>query len=888
MKVIKPQKLGVVTRCFEHERRSNLGISILAFIPLDDTPALLSEVGLWTFVAERMGADAVIEAGMPKSRGEFVVHGSCFAPKAVPQPKVPVRVQVGDCERTLLVHGDRYWKPGRTPSEPQPFTELPLDWSVAYGGPRFKRNPLGRGHGESEYLGQRVQMLPNVEDPEALVVGPRDQPDPVGLGAMDIAWPQRQQLAGTYDKRWLESAFPGLAHDVDWRMFNLAQPAQHIDGFWAGDESIELDNLHPTEPRLRARLPDLAARAFITRPGTTADTTLPLEEVELSLRTLWLFPDVRRAVLVYQGSAPVEHHDGTDVGHLVLAAEHRCRPRPAEHYAAVLESRLDEDTGAIASLREHELLPADLADAVEPSQAREQALHHTERRLEHNLHRRALQEHEASAAQLREQGLDPAAFGLEPPAAPAPSPTPDELPGVVEDLKERAELRRVEEMERFEQSKVQRAALLQTLGLPAEEQQRLASQHEQGPTGPPTFTAQGQHASLAALVEQLRANGTPTESLEQMLADPTLHGQWAQAETQLRDNYRKTAHLQDPAAAMDPTRTEEARACVRETAETGGDFSTLDLTGADLSGMDLRGANLSGAFWESTILDGADLRDTDLRGAVLAHGSLVRARLDGANLEGANLGRSTMTEASLASANLVGAELMGADLSMASLRGADLREAGLFQAILTDADASDIRTEQLTLIEAEVTGLILVGARLPRAVFVRLDLAGCDLSRADLSHASFVACSAAGVRFIGTTLDHARFVDTCSLSGADLTGAHMHACNLRGTTMDDCTLTGAQLDGADLSQCVMPRANLHRAVARGTRFDGADLREASLLAANFMHASFLGATIHGVDLRDSNLHGADMARVRSDDRVRLEDAILTKVRIHPLHPSKAP
>ncbi|MCA9712626.1 MAG: DUF2169 domain-containing protein, partial [Myxococcales bacterium] len=175
MKVIKPQKLGVLTRCFEHERRFLFGVSVLVFVPLQPELVLLPETALWTFAAERMGPDAALEAGVPKARGEFLVHGSCFAPGGVPHPRVPVSARVGELERALVVTGDRYFRPAGGISEPQPFTRMPLDWTRAYGGPRFKRNPLGRGHGESEYMGQRVQLLPNVEDPAALMLAPRDR-----------------------------------------------------------------------------------------------------------------------------------------------------------------------------------------------------------------------------------------------------------------------------------------------------------------------------------------------------------------------------------------------------------------------------------------------------------------------------------------------------------------------------------------------------------------------------------------------------------------------------------------------------------------------------------------------------------------------------------------
>jgi uncharacterized protein YjbI with pentapeptide repeats len=889
VKVVKPNKLSVLTRPFEHERRFQLGVSVLAFVPLTAEAApLLSEVALWKFVAERMGQQAMLEAGVPKSRAEFLVHGSCFAPGAVPRPQVPVRAQVGALDKALVVHGDRYWKPGRSASEAQRFTELPLDWSRAFGGPRWKRNPLGRGHGESDYMGQRVQLLPNVELPHALVGSPNDKPDPAGMGALDVSWPQRRELAGTYDKAWLETLFPGMAADIDWRFFNVAQPDQQQEAFWEGDEEYRFDNMHPRRPALEGRLPGLVMRAFVTR-RTAADPQqeVRLEEVELSLRTLWFFPDAERAVLVYQGSTTTLEDDAADIMHLLAAAEHREQPRPLEHYAAALEARLDEVNGMIAALREHELLPEPLAagaaEVVEDELAQERALHHTERRLEHNLHRRALREHQRTVDKLVEMGLDPTAFGPGPPKPPPPMPSPDELPALVQQLQDEATRRQAEEQAELELRRAELRLRLEALGFEEAERERLLHMHETGPTGPPKFTAAGQRATLAAVVEQTRQAGAPTESLEQMLADPAIDARWVTAETQMRDNYRRSAHLQDPAPRLTAARSEEARACVRESIAAGEDFSTLDLTGADLSGMDLVGADLSGAFLESACLDGADLRGADLSKAVLAHASLRGAKLDGANLAGTNLGFCQLAGASVVKADLTGAELMGADLTAAVLRGSDLRGASLLHAKLTDVDASEIQTEQLALLEAEVTGLRLCGASLPRATFVKLDLTGADLSRAQLSNATFVTCKAAGVSFAGAVLDHARFVQRCDLDGANLAGASLPSCNLRGTSLRGAELGHAVLDGADLSECALVGASLVRAVARGARFDKADLTDASLLAADLLRASFMNATIHGVDLRGSNLYGADMARVRSDAHVRLDEAVLLKVRIHPTH-----
>ncbi len=884
MKVIKPNKLSVLTRCFERERQTVMGVSVLVFVPLSPSLSLFSEASLWTFAAERMGPQAALEAGVPKSRGEFLVHGSCFAPGGVPHPRVPVSARVGECERALMVTGDRYWKPGGSPSEPQPFETMPLDWSRTYGGPRYPRNPEGRGHGESEYMGQQVQLLPNIEDPDALVLARRDRVDPAGFGPMDISWPQRRSLAGTYDRRWLEGRFPGLADDADWRLFNLAQPPQQIDGFWDGGEAYRFDNMHPQRPVLEGELPRLRTRAYVgRRAGGDSQGDVELESVELSLRTLWMFPDVERAVLIFQGSTAVRHDDASDVDILLVGAEHEDRPRSPEHYATVLESRLDPEHGIIAALREHELLPEGVAEAPDEQQAAEEALHQTERKLEHNLHRRATREYERAAQDLRDQGIDPVTFGLEPPAPPPPAPSPDELPALVETLKAEADEERVRQEASIEQSREQTAAQLEALGFGPEQRERLTTPEANMPVGPPTFTAEGQREQMEALVEQVREAGGPTDELEQQLFDPQLRERWEEAEAKLRQSYIDHAHLQDPVPRMTEERSAEARAVVRDAVAQGRSVRTLDLSGADLSGMDLQGADLSEALLEGSCLDGADLRGSTLRGAVLAHASLRKSRLDGANLQGANLGRSVMHEASLIEADLSSAELMEAQLRGAVLRRANVRGVGLLRADLTDVDASEIETERLQLIEVEATGLCLQGAQLSEAILIQIDLRRGDLSRARLDQATFLDCDVQEVSFVGASLEHARFVKECRLDGARFVGAQLAMSNLRGSSMHGCDLSQARLDGADLSECTLGEAKFYRAVARGTRFDKADLSDASLVAANLMRASFLNAVVRGADLRGSNLYAADMARVRTDDRVQLDQANLTKVRIHPRH-----
>lgn len=79
MKVIKPGKLSVLTRCFEFGRQFHCGISALAFVPLAEPWAMLSEVALWAFAGNRLGKDTVLDAAIPQDAGRVHRCGICLS-----------------------------------------------------------------------------------------------------------------------------------------------------------------------------------------------------------------------------------------------------------------------------------------------------------------------------------------------------------------------------------------------------------------------------------------------------------------------------------------------------------------------------------------------------------------------------------------------------------------------------------------------------------------------------------------------------------------------------------------------------------------------------------------------------------------------------------------
>ena len=896
MKVIKPGKIAVLTRNFEHGRRFYFGVSALSFIPMVPGEIMLPEVEMWKFVGKRLGADGALDVAIPKSRGEFLVNGTAYAPGGIPHPAFPTRAQVGELQKDLYVFGDRYWR-GSSATDPQPITEMPLDWAHAYGGPDYARNPRGKGDAEITLEDVQIRPLPNIEAPRALIDTPRQRPEPAGYGPLDISWPQRSALAGTHDQEWLDNAFPGFARDVNWDIHNLAQRDQQREGFWSGGEAYRFDNMHPSKPTLVGHLPRFRARAFINRSHAVGQPRpsfaaakqaakrppIVLEEIPLELQTLWFFPDAERAVLIWQGSTVVAEEDGADIIQLLLAAEHHDRPKPVTHYQQVIVDRLDEKYGVLAALREHELLPEDLAPAPDQQPDEDQELCLTEGFGQQNLHRRMVAETEKARAVVASYGLDPDVHGPPAPKPLAPPPQLQDLPEIIAKVEADAARQRaeIEAKQAIKVGEAEREA--DEAGVEGFDGEVLREEINATQVGPPTFSAAAQLASLVKIAMECRQQDMIIDEIEDMIADAALYAQWQEGEHNMREAYRVMAHYQNPAPAMLASLVAPTRERVRLALAEGEDFSTLNFTGADLTGMDLRGANMSGALLESANLTNTDLRGANLDRAVLAHALLRDTRLDDAQLVAANLGKAKLERTVLAGANLRKATLTEAHFDGADLQRACINEATLLGARFTGVDARGLCGEQLNLLDLVLERVDLSGATLSRSSFLNGDLRGGCFDGAALESCTFLSCRAEGASFIGANLTNARFVDGCSFDGAVLSSATLTRANLRGTSLVGADLRKAVLDDADLCECDLSEAKLYQAVARGARFEVSDLRNAELMSANLMGASFARASIYGADFRGANLHGADMARVRTDANVRLDQALLTKVRIHPRH-----
>ena len=868
MKIFKPFKLSLLTKCFEMSRKSFFSVSILGFFPFD-RPELLPEMAMWKLVPEELGT-AVLDECMPKQKAEVLICGSAFPQGEEPQTTCPIRVKLGSLEKRLNVIGDRFWKNDQQ-TAPQPFTEMPVTWENAFGGPKLDTNPVGKGHRPVETEHGAVQFLPNIELPAQMITSPSQKPEPVGFMPFDLSWPQRLSKAGTYDQSWLKELFPGYARDLDWAFFNVAPPDQQSEEHFKGDEHLLVENMHPEQPLLEGQLPGVRGRCFITR---RIDEGEDFHEIPLRLDTVWLFPHAKRGVAIFHGLTEVAEDDASDVESIIIGAESLDESKPDSHYQEVIAKRLDKKMGGIFSIKDDDLLPtgADYGPALEEDDDDK-----NEGLLQQNLRRRAEKERKKVRAQIVAMGLDPDEYGPPPLPPEQPLPSLEEIPEFMDHALSKTEEVIEEAKEVYASQGEKTRKLCEEAGVDYDEITK-----PQGGGGPPPFDAQKMYEEQRAMAETYRGQGLVVTELEKQLDDPDYMKGLKEQEDKVREAYRLSAHHQKPAEKLGSQDAVQMREAVKKVYLHDESFERWDLTGADLSGLDLSGANFKGAFLECADLTDAKLASADFTEAVLTRSTLAGADLTDCCFRKANLGSTDLSGVKLEGVDMREAIVAKSDLSAASLASSQLEGADFYETNFDRTNFEKAQAKHTIFMKLDLRGCVFRGADLSKSLFLETDIGEVDFSGAKLEHTSFIDVRGGGAIFKNARMPNAPFIQGTSLEKADFRGAHLHHANMRGVALAESDFSGAELDGADFSEADLTGANFYRAVAREARFTKANLRDAKLISANLMNAILKKADLRGAQLRGANLYGSDFGKVHSDEATDVGEAYQKRVNIYPL------
>lgn len=717
-------------------------------VALDEQPALEGDV-----LSKAEAPECLYEADLAqfKPHADLLLNGDCHTPGAEPLTTCPVTFRVGEWSKTLACIGDRVWHKGLVFSKMgdiQPFTRLPIRWANAFGGPKNKANPAGKG--------QKDGLLPNIEYPDQLIKGAGDKPQPAGFGPVHRTWRLRTEKMGTYDAKWLKERFPAFAADFDWTYFNAAPRDQQLGTFLRGDEEIELINLHPQHASLKSRLPSLRVRVLVRSTAETTANGAP-QEVPMNLDTLHVDATKGEVYLLWRGIVDVSHRDWPECRDILIVSEPLEDAKPLEQLLPLFEEEPEEEEPVDA---EPQQTPEEMAAEFETELARVEKM---------------AEQYEKQALAQAKNDLPPGT-DIKKLIAQASKATPEEGFAALEAAAKRVlagkNLKGVSPAD-FSAAKLD----------PSKDPlfaEGLKQLNKPAPKPPADKRA------LAALLQSGEAGGGDFSKAD--LSGEDLSG------ADLREAWLDSANL--------------AGVSLKGANLAGASLSEADLSNADLSRADLSEADLSRANLSNANLTGATLTDAALTGAIAAGALFNGADAQGAVFSEMQAERAAFKEAKLAQSTFSAANLAGADFTMAELAdaafdgvvatGANFEKAALEG--FRGGEASDF--SDAVFRQTTAAGSIWEKSVLARADFRQADLReaqfpGCDLSGANLYGADLSGGSLRGCKLAGAKAGNANFFKAL-LEEADLTDASLIASNFYEAEFLDSQTDGADFEGANL------------------------------------------------------------------------------------------
>ncbi len=855
MKIIKPLRLSVLYRPYRWLQKNHLGIAIMALADMGPTPRLRPEAELWQLAEKELKTcHGIIDLAIPKRYAEFLATGNVYTHHQADKTACAARIQIEQLDKTLFAFGDRYWIDD-APSKPQPFDQMRLDWSRAFGGKNYAENPHGIGFTPEEAdNGLKLHRLPNIEAmPQRLMsqrqlTSQQESPIPASFCPLDFQWPRRfTRIGKKYDKTWLEHEFPGFSHDIDWRLFNAAPE----DQWWQSatlPKAAEwrIWNMHPTLPLQKGVLPSWNARCFIKRLRLDEEI---FEEVVMRQTTVWFFPHREQMILIWHGSTQINEDDARDVLHMVSAIELPDHPRPESHYLHVLAQRMDKEKGAPYAFREKDLLPENIIGSWIDT---EPLINETPSPLQQNLKNREKRLREQQQERLAEYGQDiNTLIPIE--TEQIPQPTLSELPEFMEKLEQIAAQKRAE----AELKKTEALARAKEQGLDVES--ATAAQ----PRGPENL-----HKMRDALRQQQQQMALSAQDLAQM-------------EQSIHTVYLSSVQKQAPALRLTGNLSLIIRKRVQQIMLLGGDFTGMDFTGADLSEMDLRGANFTRTLLESACFNHCQLDKANFSEAVLARTEICNASLREAKFDHATLALAKCEQSDFSSASFVETQLQETRFHHCRFNHVTFTDLFLQQIFITHCDFQYSQWQDCTFMELELPALTFNHATLNKVSFIQCKLQHAVFDHAALESCSWVETQAKGIRFHSAKLLTCAFAMNSELNQADFSHATLTECNLRQMPLVQAKFYATTLNNSDFSEANCQFADMQYLNAAKSLFIRTDFQGALLNNANLMGAVMQKCSFNNTELQEANLFRTDMSQSIISNSTSITNAYIKRTKTLP-------
>ncbi|MDY0272291.1 MAG: DUF2169 domain-containing protein [Advenella sp.] len=869
MKIIKPIRLSVMPRPYAWRGQTRLGLGVYALLDYSQGSVRLdSEQNLWKLVQEELDAGGVLDLAMPKPEPEFLVSGQAYTAFQEEKRQCAVKARVGELEKDLLVFGDRFWVNNEI-SRPQPFESMRINWANAFGGPSFERNPEGKGAAPEPFNGTLVQRLPNIEGLRNRVSDSRKQYEPEGFGAINITWPQRFSLVGTYSEQWRQHEFPGFFSDMNPAIFNAASADQR----WRGHDSLprampfSFYNMHPQLSCWSGILPDLQARAFVRlKQMAEAD----LLEIDMKASTVWFVPHTTQCIMMFHGSCPIAEEDGWDVECVMAGLELGGYERDLDYYRSVFGIRMDHKKAALYALKDEQLIQVpetmllSFGDIPDPLQTSA---------FVRNQQNRAEAEREKARQRLRELGHDPAVFVAPEFVGPKKPLSFSELPEIFERLQQHVPDREtIEKQVRGEAlsslTKLKKEGRIQAGGpLDFEDSLKIGGMPITAENyGPLKIDRDGKLAQALEKLHQERKILREGGKLESKSTGAPLldHDFMKHAQKKMDKLYLYSVQFLGEAPVAGPHRMEQMQEAVRHAYLKDKNLAGLDLTGIDLSDMDLRGANLQGAMLEGAILHNVRLDHANLTHAVLARAKISGSSFKDANLANSNLSQARIEHSTFEQACFDHAILFGLEAEQVQMTGARFKTCQFYQGKLQQVDLTGASFEQVAFHEVVLDRVGFIEAQLKQLAFSDCPLSHVSFERSEVEGGVFYQCGLEQLSFDQAWLKNIVFTQGVKLNCCTFRQSQIRTCNFRQTHMEQCDFKQALAENCDFSEaeislCMMEHARFPQTLFVRTFFEKVSLQYSSLIGANLQKS-----VMKEVNLYRANLFRADVSGLMAD------------------------
>ncbi len=917
MQILKTLQCGLITRTIQYKKKHIFISSLSWAFKLDGTKVFI-EPEMWPIIAKYADSLKIWEEGYLKERAEFMVIGDAINRHKDTVQQMAVEASLGELTKTLLVTGDRQWSGIGTKKTPQPFASMTLDYAHAFGGQTYLKNPIGKGAEEAIEDEKPIRYLPNVEYPDHVMISPRDKPKAASFYPKDLIWEERQQLAGTYDEKYINEAMPGFPDDINWRFFNAADKDQQFDRMLTGNEPFRLVNMNAEHHKIEGKLPDVMGRCFVNqvvRGEAAVDETVKdgkrFIEIPLQLDTVWFFPNHNMGVIIHRGSIEVADIFASDITHILCSHENKTDiKRSVEHYREQMALRTDPAEGFKYLLNTEALLPLGVTCAIKDLMGSgdvklEQAGLASMQKFVENQRANATEElgkHDALANEqlaavgmsmedVKKKQAEMSQQELPPEAAALALLMNKIMPGITEKnadidltklnlkamdevdayLKNMAKERKELAIKELEKQLVQLRNYPADMpgvkeGIPQIEKMIEDIKHPPKPLLPrlqfPELDDELKkyNAKAQELLDGIGDEAAKVD-LEQKLAlnYAGIAAKTAEVKAVAQSGYRQGAHFLDDCRSQHEGKEAELRERLKLKMLSRESCANDDYAFCDLSGMDLSGMDFTGCYFEYAIINNTSFKEANLTNAIFAKAKIKDSNFDNAIMKGANLGACEIENTSFNSAVIDDFTIGKSKIKSSSFKSCQFsqRQDQFLSAELDGVDMSGALLQKQNFIDVMVNNVNFNGADLSSSVFINTEANKLQFNSSNLAASNFIKVKLHDASFSAAQLDNTRFVGGCQLDNAKFNNAIIKGSNLRDCSLVNSDFANATVHKTDFGNSDLTNATFTRADCYQSQYMMANLTGSHFDNANLMEASFMQADLRKAKFKYANMYAAN-------------------------------